>query len=415
MDNKTRGFLTAIALIIYFVGNFLLSPVPALTVGPIAGKQFESSDAAYLQYVYSSAFYRNLDVLPAVILLVILVALWWKPIASIFKSGGTAALLIFCLLLGTVSPASAYYSKENWPEPYLILPNESAFWIPEVGDNKNSQTKFVSEDYLKANKIAAKRFIVEHTKLPSSGYWSDFWVPAGRLIIVDRAPYHREWVKSAQRGTSAKNQGFPVQSKEGINITLGISIAAFVTEDNAPKFLFNFGVKPPAGDRSKPEVIFTSVYYGYSLIEVMEGIIRSKLQALLGDEFTKRSFEDCNSQAEQIMKTVQGNLTEYLTSVGITLSYIGWADTFEFDHGVQDAINRRFIATQDEAIAKKLGPYTDAIKALATAELLRSFGNHTDGKLPTNISLWWLPASLSDFMGRMLGHPSTDVPVPAKK
>ena len=339
MTNPVRSMLTAIAVGLYFLTTFLIAPVPSLTVGALAGKQFESSDTAYLQYLYGSSFYRHLDIIPLIVLLVILVALWWKPLASAFKAGGTA-LLVFCLLIAMNTSASAYYNKENWPEPYLILPNESAFFIPEVGNNKDSQSKFVTEDYLKANKIPAKRFIVEHIKLPNSGYWSDFWVPAGRLMIVDRTPYHREWVKSSTRGTSTKNQGFVVQSKEGLNITLGISIAAFVTEENAPRFLFNFGVKPPAGDRTKPEIIFTSVYYGYSLTEVMDGIIRSKVQALLGNEFTKRPFEECNSQADQIMKTVQGELTEYLSSVGISLSYIGWADTFEFDPAVQDAINR---------------------------------------------------------------------------
>jgi hypothetical protein len=410
MNYKVRGIATIVAILTYVLINFMIAPVPALTAGSLAAKQFESSDTAYLQYLYGSAFYRHMDVIPLVVLLVILGAIWWKPVAAGFKESGTALLVIgLMLVMGT--QASAYYSKENWPEPYLILPNESAFFIPDVGDNKTSQSKFVTEDYLRANKIPAKRFNVEHVKLPGSAYWSDYFVPAGRLMIVDRTPYHREWVKSAQRGTSSKNQGFVVQSKEGLNITLGISIAAFVTEENAPKFLFNFGVKPPAGDRTKPEVIFTSVYYGYSLTEVMDGIIRSKVQALLGNEFTKRPFEDCNSQADQIMSKVQGELTEYLTSVGISLSYIGWADTFEFDPAVQDAINRRFVSTQDKLIAEKLGPHTDTIKALASAEALRSFGNKTDGKLPTNVSLWWLPASLSDFMGRVF----SPEPTPAKK
>ena len=204
---------------------------------------------------------------------------------------------------------------------------------------------------MRENKIAAKRFIIPHAKLSGSGAWSDYYVPTGRLVIVDRTPDNREWVKSAARGTSTKNQGFPVQSKEGLNITLGIAIATSVTEDDSPRFLFRFGVKPPAGDGPKPEVIFTSVYYGRSLTEVMDGVVRNKVQALLGNEFTKRTFDEANAQAEQLMASVQTNLEKYLKSVGITLDYIGWADTFEFDSTVQDAINRRYIATQDEAIA----------------------------------------------------------------
>ena len=64
-----------------------------------------------------------------------------------------------------------------------------------------------------------KRFIVPHVKLQGSGGFYDFYVPAGRLIIVDRTTYSREWVDSAERGTSHKKEGFPCQTIEGLNIT----------------------------------------------------------------------------------------------------------------------------------------------------------------------------------------------------
>ena len=59
-----------------------------------------------------------------------------------------------------------------------------AFWIPDVGDNKTNQAQLDSEDYLKANKLSVKRFIVPHAKLSGTGSFWDFFVPAGRLIIV---------------------------------------------------------------------------------------------------------------------------------------------------------------------------------------------------------------------------------------
>ena len=101
--------------------------------------------------------------------------------------------------------AYAYYDKNDVTEAYTILPNESAFWIPDVGANKDNQAKLDSEAYLNDNKVALKRFIVPHAKLSgSSGAWgwADYYVPSGRLIIVDRTPYSREWVDAADRGTS---------------------------------------------------------------------------------------------------------------------------------------------------------------------------------------------------------------------
>ncbi len=413
-DCALRGIITIIAIFVYGWINFLLTSVGTIASGKIAGNQFENSDTAYVVSRFGMNFFSNLGGIPSIVFLAVLIWIWWKPVQSLLRHRKIPVVILIALLFLSGTKAFAYYDKSDYAEPYFILPNESAFYIPDVGDNKGGQSQFGSEDYLRANKIAAKRFVIPHTKLENSGFFSNYYVPAGRLIIVDRTPYNREWVSSSNRGTSAKNEGFPVQSKEGLNITVGISVAASVTEDDSPKFLYRFGVKPPIGDRTRPEVIFTSIYYGRSLTEVMDTVVKDKVQALLGNEFTKRSFDEANAQAEQIMTSVQTSLEKYLKTVGITLDYIGWADTFSFDHTIQDAINRRYIATQDEAIAQKLGPYTATIQALASADALRAFGNKTDGKLPTSVSLWWLPSGVSDFFGKLF-KPASEAPVAAPK
>jgi len=311
---------------------------------------------------------------------------------------------VFVACLIQSAPALAYYDKADYAEPYFVLPNESAFFIPDVGNNKSSQVKFGSEEYLNENRIPAKRFVIPHVKLENSGLFSNYYVPAGRLVIVDRTPFNKEWVTSADRGTSTKNEGFPCQSKEGLNITVGVAIATSVLEENSPRFLYRFGVKPPAGDRSKPEVVFTSVYYGQSLSDVMDTVVHSKVQALVCAEFTTRTFDNGNAQAEAIMTAVQGKAESYLKSVGITLDYIGWADTFSFDPSVQAAINRRYVSVQDEAIAKLLTPYAETIQKLAAADALRSFGNKTDGKLPTTIV--GLPPEIGGLLSTLLNTAS---------
>jgi hypothetical protein len=407
-----RLIATLVSILAYGWINFLLNPVGTLLAGQVAGKQFDSSDTSYVISMVGMNFFGHLGI-PFVILLVVLVALWLKYIKMLWAP---IVVLIVVGFMYTPS-AHAYYAKTDITEATLILPNESAFWIPDVGDNKNNQASFDSEDYLRANKIPAKRFLIPHTKLSGSGGWAsfDYYVPAGRLILVDRTPYSRSWVSATDRGTSNKNEGFPLQSKEGLNITLGISIATVVTEPDSPKFLFNFGVKPPGGDRTTPEVIFTSVYYGRSLTEVMDSVVHEKVHALLGEEFTSRTFDECNTQATAIMKKVHDELETYLKSVGITLVYVGWADTFEFDPAVQAAINRRYIASQDKYVAEQLAPYVATIQALAAADALRSFGAKTDGKLPTTIV--GLPTGVGGLLSTLL-NPSapsaTPVPAPVK-
>jgi hypothetical protein len=254
--------------------------------------------------------------------------------------------------------------------------------------------------------VALKRFIVPHVHLSGSGGFFDFYVPAGRLIIVDRTPFSREWVDAAERGTSQQKQGFPCQTAEGLNVTAGVSIGASVLEPNAAKYLYRFGVLPVGGDRGDPNVIFASVYYSRKLSDVMDDVGRKKVQTLVCNEISSRSFDKTNAEANQIMQAVQKGAADYFAAVGITLDFIGWADTFAFDKEVQDAVNRRYVASQDQAIATALAPYADTIQKLAAAQALRSFGEHSDGKLPTTIV--GLPPELGGLLGTLLRTAPTE-------
>jgi hypothetical protein len=398
MQNFTgRAITTIVAFIGYLIANILYSPEATLLAGHAAGQQLANSDAGFVSSFYAMKFLSGVSGLITLVFLVVVATIWWKPIRR-----WISPLAILCLTTGNFAPqpATAYYDKTDYTEAYTILPNESAFWIPDSGANKDNQSQLESEEYLKENKVAVKRFIVPHQKLSGSGNFFDFYVPAGRLIIVDRTPFSREWVSSPHRGTSAKDESFPCQSKEGLNISVGVSIGASVLEANAAKYLYRFGVLSPTGDRSDPKVIFTSVFYSRKLADVMDDVGRKKVQTIVCDEITSRSFDKANEEAVQIMQSVKQKATDYFSAVGITLDFIGWADTFTFDHDVQQSVNRRYIASQDQAIAAALAPYTTTIQALAAAEALRSFGQKTDGKLPTTIV--GLPTDVSGLLSELL-------------
>jgi hypothetical protein len=391
-----RVIWSVIAFLVWSAVNFVLSVPATLISGAAAGRQFDNNDDSYALALFFSRPFTGVNLVLTAIFVLILIGIWWTPVRKLIAAITAAVLLLFA----PVWSARAYYDKQDFAEVYFILPNESAFFIPDAGANRDTQTQFGSEEYLKANKIAAKRFQIPHAKLSGSSYsfWSDYYVPTGRLIIVDRSPFNREWVASAHRGTSTKDESFPCQSKEGINISVGIAIGASVLEENVAKFLYRFGVKTPQGDRTKPEVIFTSVFYGRSLPEIMDGPVRSKVQSLVCDEFTKRTFDEGNSQAAAIMSAIEAKTTAYLSPVGITLDYIGWADTFTFDKNVQDVINRRYVASQEAEIAAQMAPHTGTLQALAAAEATRAAANKWDGKVPATVSLWWLPSGLTDWL-----------------
>ncbi len=387
---------TSALLALWGFTNFLPNEIRTLELGKIASVQFEASDVSYLSEALQCACWSRFGFTTA--MLILLLVLWWAPIRRV--AGVTAVLLAAGMLITSPRPAAAYYSQQDFAEPYLIMPNESAFWVPDVGDNKSAQKAFDSSDYLNANKIASKRFLVPHAKLSGSAFWSwsNYYVPTGRLYIVDRSPFNQEWVSAAHKGTSSKDEGFKCQSAEGLDINVGITISAFVTEENAAKFLFHYGVRAPTGNRVDPEMIFTSVLYGRSLTEVMQTNVRNAVQALVCRQLASHTLMEDNAKANAIMDAIQKDMTAFLLEKGITLDFIGWADTFTFDPKVQDALNRTFVAVQDQAIADSLGTRTSTIQALAVAEALR---NRWNGTTPSSVSLTFLPDGITSALGSL--------------
>ena len=289
---KIRIVLTLITLVLWALLSFALSVSAPLVSSALAVRQFDDSNTGYVISRFADWFTGAGP--SSLILVAVLAAIWWRPLVTFVTTIALASLLF-------ASSAQAYYDKSDYSEAYFILPNESAFFIPDVGANKEGQAKFGSQDYYEQNKIPAKRFVIPHAKFSGSGMWSDFYVPTGRLIIVDRTPYNREWTASQHRGSSARDESFPCQSSEGLNITVEMAVSATVSEENAARFLYHFGVKAPQGDRSKPEVIFTSVFYGRSLPEVMDSVGRGEVQTLACAELSTRTLDQNDLQMAAIL------------------------------------------------------------------------------------------------------------------
>lgn len=379
-----RILATLVALAAYSGLNLYFRPVATIVAGDAAAGQFRNEDHAGLAAQWVSGALTGTGVLFTVLLLVVLFLIWRRPLAALTGRASALALvpglLLFGFAAGHSDRAFAFADITDKTEAYTILPNESAFFIPDTGANKDSQAQFDSEAYLNEKKIAVKRFVIPHQKLAGSGgtSWAstgwDLYVPTGRLIIVDRSPYSREWVASHERGTSARNESIPCQSKEGVNISVGVSIGASVTEDNAARYLYHFGVLPPtdaAGrmlDRSSPQTIFTSVYYSRRLSDVMDDVGRKRVQTLICNEIAGRTFDQANEEAVKIIDSVRKSASEYFASVGITLEFIGWGDTFTFDADVQKAVN-------DKRNAEALKDVLPVLQALAQLKVQEGMGS----------------------------------------
>jgi hypothetical protein len=215
-----------------------------------------------------------------------------------------------------------------------------------VGNTKDTQTNFGSQSFLDANKVATKRFQVPHTLIQNPGWSSNYYVPAVKLILVDRTPYMREWVDASDRGTSSKAEGFHFQSREGINISTGISIAAMIKEEDAAKYLYWFGTDNPKINTGDPAANFASVSYGKSLQAVCDTVVRGYVQAALSNAFMRGSFADDNAKAGEMMDVIRKDVISHFAEKGITIDFIGYSGGLDYDKPIQDSINETFITTQ---------------------------------------------------------------------
>jgi SPFH domain / Band 7 family len=419
---------TVITTLLYGWAMMAYTPQSNMVAAEAAGHQLDNTDSGYLTAVYTMNVLSGIGTVATVLFIGILVLIWFKPVREAIRRASQSLPVLVAagaaLLLGT-SDGRAFFEKVDRTEIYPILPNQSAFWIPEVGAVKDKQLQMDSEAFLNDNKVQLTRFQIPHQKLAGSAGNSvfagwDYYVPAGRLIIVDRTPFSHEWVDASDRGTSAKKEGFPCQSKEGLNVTVGVAIGASVSQANAAKYLFRFGVLPPKGDvkgtadsvENDGRIIFTSVYYSRSVQNVMEDFGRKKILEVICDQITARTFDKVNAESKLIKDTAAAQIVEFVAGYGITIDFMGWADTFAFDKDVQDAVNRLYIAKQDEDIGRRLQPYTDVIKALAQAQAQRSFGDKTDGRLPTTF-FGMPPEVVGPLLGMQPNAPRPPAPPPA--
>ena len=129
------------------------------------------------------------------------------------------------------------------------------------------------------------------------------------------------------------------------------------------------------------------------------------MQTLICNEIGSRLFDKDNEDMIPMMANIEKNVKEYFNNVGITLTFIGWADTFEFDPEIQHAVNQRWAA---DKLASSMNTL-QAITQLRVQEGL-SKGLETHG-LPIVVS----PDTLKVLMGLVpaINQTSGAIPTPA--
>jgi hypothetical protein len=218
-------------------------------------------------------------------------------------------------------------------DPVSVEPNETAWVIPLDAQTESGQAKFNSIDFLNQKKIASKRIMVDKVERQTGRMWYDIeWIPAVRVIKVDRSLVTREWTDNPNTGTASGNQGIPVNTKDNIALTIGLTITVSIDEDDASTYLYYHGEK--------------------KLSDVCDQNIRSYAVAELNRKVSSMTLVDFQANQGQIYVDLFKDAATTFKAKGITVQYLGNAEGWHFtEKAIQDGINKSFLAQQDNKTA----------------------------------------------------------------
>jgi len=246
----------------------------------------------------------------------------------------TLKLAISAALVATMIGSTGCIKPPKVPDTKEIKPNETAWVIPLEGSSQSGQTKFNSVEFLEQHKVATKRIWIDKAEKPIGRFsWEIEWIPAVRVITVDRSLVTREWTDNTQTGTSSGNQGIPVNTKDNIGLTIGLTITASIDEDDASTYLYYHGEK--------------------ALADVVDSNVRSFAVAELNRQVSSLTLVDFQQQQPQIYATLFKDTAAYYKTKGVTIQYLGNAEGWHFIHKeIQDSIDKSFITQQDNKTAE---------------------------------------------------------------
>ena len=371
-----------------------------LLQGKLAAGQMESSDLNYMESSLAIQGLSNDNPWIArgigIFILCGLLLIWLPGIIKYLKKtfakvDPPSTFTAVALVLLCASQSFAFYDTRDLPEYVEIQPNQTAFFIPMVGDNKTSQKKFMSESFLNDNKVGSKRIQVPHAKIHNPGMKADYFVPSAKLLIVDRTNYAREWAKGAEKGTSKTNEAIETESRDSVNIDFDIAVAAFIKEEDAAKYLYYYGTTGVA-DPNNPDSNYASVSNARPLSEVMDNVVRRKVLGMFAVEFGKYNFMDAINHKPEIIGSVSKQITEQCAQQGITITNLGFSSALRFDESIQKSIdsvvttNIRFSVLDKDL---KLLQLDKARAEIAMRNGLATSFAKWNGQLP-----WYLPSEM---------------------
>jgi hypothetical protein len=327
-----RIILSIIVLAAWWAAHTFLVIQAPMAMNEIASHQFENSDQAWTNLQFWSAYLGTAIRYSPVIAMSLLFLIWLGPLIKQYIKWCSVWAMIAFALLGGSDYAHAYRAKTDYSEIYAAKADETVFLVPLMGNTKDNQAKMNSEEFFRANLVAAKYVVIPHAKLQGSGDIFNDYVNSHQAIVVKRTPFAREYVASSTRGTSSRDESFHCETAQSHNVSTGIAIGAMIKEDDAPKYLYYFGPDPKrilATSRTSSEAgkdeSFVSAIGARDFSDVMDTFGRRIIQTTLCAEFSARPTDDVIKDKGAIILATEAKLKKTLGDMGITVLYVGYA------------------------------------------------------------------------------------------
>ena len=211
--------------------------------------------------------------------------------------------------------------------------SETGFLIALEGDG-TQQARFQSEDYLKQRKVATKRVQILHRWSQEGRMVNDGrWIPTVRLVKVNRSPITREWMSSQAAGANGQahapagnDRAIWIESADSVGFSMGFTCTAFISEDDAAKFLYWY----PSG----------------SLAGVMDQEVRGRIQQVAAEVAARYPLDALRLRKQEIADEVKRDITNFFTTRGVSVTTVGMFGGMTYENPeIQKAIDQTFIAS----------------------------------------------------------------------
>jgi regulator of protease activity HflC (stomatin/prohibitin superfamily) len=295
------------------------------------------------------------------VFLLLLSLIWRKQIKHLAIEGNRemknkTILLIMLTIITSMLVFGGCRKPYDKPEYVEIKNNETAFVIPLEGKTSD-QGKFASADYLKSTQVATKRIQIPH-RFNQTGRrgWQGEWIDTVKVITVNREPVTRQWTADKATGTGGADEAIWVESNDSVTFSVGFSCSAYIEEENAAQFLYQ--------------------YTSASLAQIMDTEVRARIQSVAAEKCGEYVLDDLRSKKSEVIEAVRADAISFFATKGISITTIGMFGGFTYQNPqIQVAIDQVFEAQQleDVAEAKRAASEKEKlqIEILADAEAAR--------------------------------------------